>query len=51
MKIILAALILLGPPRPRVFYCHMVTDGSVYCYAPDGHIFRPRVNDFLMYVQ
>ena len=31
-------------------YCHMISDGSVYCYAPDGHIFRPRFDDFVMVV-
>jgi len=28
------------------YRCWMVSDGAVYCYADDGHIFRPRVPEF-----
>ena len=57
MKAVIAATLLLvamlalaNPGTTTSYYFHMVADGSVYCYAPDGHIFRPRNSDFIMTV-
>jgi hypothetical protein len=52
MKLAAMALFVLSAPSTQTvsFYCHMVSDGSVYCFAHDGHIFRPRFDDFIMTV-
>lgn len=40
-----------GVPRVHRYNCFQKLDGSVYCYAEDGHLFRPRFDKFTIEVQ
>ena len=33
------------------YNCFSKADGSNYCYAKDGHLFRPRFNKFIIKVK
>ena len=47
----ICATVLWFETKPvRRYHCWMVADGAVYCYAQDGHIFRPRFDQFVMEV-
>jgi hypothetical protein len=37
------------PPAPAsAFQCFQKFDSSIYCRSPDGHIFRPRLEEFVL---
>jgi hypothetical protein len=50
---ILVILLILGAiifSPARRFDCFMKSDGSVYCHAADGHLFRLRFEKFIIEV-